>query len=37
MLPKEYLLEELATELENFKVGGKIIANFKQIIEDIED
>ena len=37
MLPKEYLLEELATELENFKVGGKVIANFKQIIEDIED
>ena len=37
MLPKEYLLEELVSELESFEVGGKILANFKQIIEDIEE
>lgn len=37
MLPKEYLLRELMSELESFNVGGKFIANFKQIIEDIEE
>ena len=37
MLPKEYLLRELVSELESFEVGGKILANFKQIIEDIEE
>jgi hypothetical protein len=37
MLPKEYLLNELTAELEKFKVSGKILANFKQIIEDIEE
>jgi hypothetical protein len=37
MVPKEYLLGELITELERFKVSGNIIANFKQIIEDIEE
>jgi hypothetical protein len=37
MMPKEYLMGELMTELENYKVSGKIIANFKQVIEDIEE
>jgi hypothetical protein len=37
MMPKEYLMGELMAELERYKVSGKILANFKQVIEDIEE
>jgi len=36
-LPSEYILGELATELERFEVSREILSNFKQVIKDIEE
>lgn len=36
LIPISYLQRELVEILENFKVDNAILANFKQIIEDLE-